>query len=193
VQQLSGLRTGEEQVCDPAACPRHSHLDIHEQRSLFSLWVIARSPLFMGGDLLQSSPDVVDLLTNQAVLDVNSLETNARQLFLNCSAGQVSWKSDAPKDHGDAWVAVFNIAGFEQAITVACSTIFPPSLPEQPSGPIGNVSTVHNEAPGVEHHTMSCDVVDLWRNVTRFREKGGVTVTLPRHGSGMFLLKGCRR
>ena len=141
---------------------------------------IARSPLMMGGDLLQSPGYVIDMLTNQDVLDVNSLGTNARQIFLDYESGQVAWKSEAPNDRGSVWVALFNTASTDQTVSVSYDQIFPNQNTDKNPGPRG----VYN---------ISCDQVDLWKNMTSYKTKHGVKVDLPRHGSAIYLLKSCHR
>jgi len=49
---------------------RPSRLSWDEQRTLMTLWCMARSPLMMGGDLPTSDPRTIDLLTNRDVLAV---------------------------------------------------------------------------------------------------------------------------
>ena len=46
---------------------RHSRLTPDEQRTILTLWVMARSPLMVGGDLPTSDPATLDLLANPAV------------------------------------------------------------------------------------------------------------------------------
>ncbi len=50
---------------------RDSHFTPDEQRTLMTLWSIARSPLIMGGDLRHLDPATLALLTNREVLAVN--------------------------------------------------------------------------------------------------------------------------
>ncbi|GAA0303701.1 glycoside hydrolase family 27 protein [Kineococcus aurantiacus] len=50
--------------------PRHDRLTPAERRTLVTLWVVARSPLMIGGDLPSSDPATVALFTNADVLAV---------------------------------------------------------------------------------------------------------------------------
>jgi hypothetical protein len=50
---------------------RDCHFTPDEQRTLMTLWSIARSPLIMGGDLRHLDPATLALLTNREVLAVN--------------------------------------------------------------------------------------------------------------------------
>ncbi|TWU42301.1 glycoside hydrolase family 27 protein [Novipirellula artificiosorum] len=84
---------------------RVSRLTAAEQRTLMTLWCIARSPLMYGGDLMRMRPSELKLLTNRDVLAVNQHSTNNRQLYR--SSGQVVWVADVP-DSNDKYIALFN-------------------------------------------------------------------------------------
>jgi hypothetical protein len=57
-----------------------------EQRTLMTLWSIARSPLIMGGDLRHLDAPTLALLTNRAVLAVNQASTDNRPHFVEDGA-----------------------------------------------------------------------------------------------------------
>ena len=75
-----------------------------EQRTLMTLWSIARSPLIMGGDLRHLDAATLALLTNRAVIAVNQASTDNRPHFLADDAPV--WSARAPD--GDRYVALFN-------------------------------------------------------------------------------------
>merc|ERR1712046_369041 len=79
VDQLLGFTTGN--AYDPAVCPRQSYLDYEEQKTVVSLWSIARSPLIMGGDLTATPSRIIALLTNKHILTINSFSRNASQIL----------------------------------------------------------------------------------------------------------------
>ncbi|GAA4628307.1 alpha-galactosidase [Cellulomonas oligotrophica] len=60
---------------------RHSRLTPDEQRTLLTLWVMARSPLMMGGDLPTSDPATIALLTTPAVGHVLRTGTDGREVL----------------------------------------------------------------------------------------------------------------
>ncbi|MBO3094291.1 TIM-barrel domain-containing protein [Cellulomonas dongxiuzhuiae] len=60
---------------------RASRLTPDEQRTLLTLWVMARSPLMMGGDLPTSDAATVALLTTPAVGHVLRTATDGRELL----------------------------------------------------------------------------------------------------------------
>ena len=77
-----------------------------EQRTLMTLWSIARSPLMHGGDLTKTDAATLALLTNDEVLAVNQHSTNNRPLFERDEF--VAWTADLP-DSPDKVLAVFNL------------------------------------------------------------------------------------
>ena len=83
---------------------RSSLLTHGEQRTLITLWCMARSPLMMGGDLPTSDDFTYSLLTNDAVLAVDQKGANAHQV--SASDGQIVWESTGPK--GEKYLAFFN-------------------------------------------------------------------------------------
>jgi len=77
-----------------------------EQRTLITLWSIARSPFMFGGNLPDNDDFTLSLLSNDEVLGVNQKATAARELFRR--GNQVAWMAEigtAP----ERYVAVFNI------------------------------------------------------------------------------------
>lgn len=76
-----------------------------EQRTMMSLWSIARSPLMMGGDMTKNDSFTLSLLTNEEVIAVNQASRNNRQLF-NLD-GRIGWVADVPNS-SDKYLALFN-------------------------------------------------------------------------------------
>jgi alpha-galactosidase len=76
-----------------------------EQRTMMTLWSIARSPLMHGGDMTKTDDFTLSLLTNDEVLAVNQQSTNNRPLFRR--DGLAAWVADVPNS-ADKYVAVFN-------------------------------------------------------------------------------------
>ena len=61
--------------------PRNSRLTHDEQRTMFTLWSMFRSPLIMGGDLLTSDDWTIGLLTNLDVLAVDQHSTGEHAII----------------------------------------------------------------------------------------------------------------
>lgn len=79
----------------------------NEQLTLMSLWCMARSPLMVGGDLISSSQDMFDVLTNKEILAINQNSKDNRQVFKN--KDYAIWTATDP-DTGDKYVAIFNLS-----------------------------------------------------------------------------------
>lgn len=92
--------------------PRNDLLTPDERRTLMSLWVIARSPLMIGGDLPTSEPETIALFTNDDVLEV--LSASSRNSELLREGGLVLWGADGP---GSArFAAAFNVSDASLAV-----------------------------------------------------------------------------
>ncbi|HEY1792921.1 MAG TPA: glycoside hydrolase family 27 protein [Opitutaceae bacterium] len=85
---------------------RKSWFSLPEERTLMTLWCIARSPLILGADLAKLDPATLDLITNDEVLAVDQFSTRNRQLFRR-GDGEVAWVADASMGP-DKFVALFN-------------------------------------------------------------------------------------
>lgn len=86
--------------------PRDDRLTPAERISLLTLWIIARSPLMIGGDLPSSDPATIALLQNADALAVLSDSTGGRELFRE--GATVIWGAGGPD--GVRYAAVFNLA-----------------------------------------------------------------------------------
>jgi len=81
-----------------------------EQRTLMTLWCIARAPLFFGGDLPSIDAFTLSLLTNDEVLAVNQKGRRAREAYRDCYHRDIVWTADLLRGTGKA-VALFNMEG----------------------------------------------------------------------------------
>ncbi len=86
---------------------RHSRLTPAEQVTLMTLWVIARSPLMMGGDLPSSSPETIALLTNDAVLAVLREARGSREVLRE--GDLVLWAARTDDAEGPRYAAAFHL------------------------------------------------------------------------------------
>ena len=76
-----------------------------EQRTLMTLWSIARSPLIHGGDMTKTDADTLRLLTNDEVIAVDQHSEGNRPLFDH--DGLVAWTANVPGSP-DRYLALFN-------------------------------------------------------------------------------------
>nr|BFF23173.1 hypothetical protein GCM10025732_11380 [Glycomyces mayteni] len=81
--------------------PRESLLTPDEQRTMLTLWCIARSPLMVGADLPNSSAETIELLTNPEVLAAQRHPAGAREVWRE--GRLVAWASE-----DGAFAALFN-------------------------------------------------------------------------------------
>ena len=74
---------------------------------MITLWAVARSPLFIGGNLTQMDDALKSLLTNQAVIDMDRDSTASE---MNTQDGPlITWTSHSIR--GDKhYLAIFNIS-----------------------------------------------------------------------------------
>jgi hypothetical protein len=86
--------------------PRASRLTQDEQRTMISLWAMARSPLFVGGNLTQMDDTLKSLLTNPAVIEVDQHSLAAHQLEQDGDV--VAWVS-VSANRDKSYLAVFNL------------------------------------------------------------------------------------
>lgn len=94
--------------------PRKSRLTHAEERTLVTLWSIARSPLIMGGNLLRMDPYTLSLLTNPEVIAMDQHGHAAHAVKQN---NQMSiWTSEGTQGR---YVAIFNLEDKERTMTVA--------------------------------------------------------------------------
>jgi alpha-galactosidase len=130
-----------------------------EQKTLMTLWSIARSPLMFGGDLPSSDAATVALITNDEVLEANQKGDRPRELFTR--GDEVAWISDAP-DGKSKYLAVFNVGD---------------------SGPLEvKVNWSELGLPG------ACALRDLWAKKTVGAVKEGQAFSVPAHGAAFYRL-----
>jgi len=138
-----------------------------EQRTVMTLWSIARCPLMFGGHLPASDAWTLSLITNAEVLTVNQRSRNNRQLFH--ANGLAAWAADAGDGTDAKYVAVFNtsdrgVHGLEAGIAV------PVRLAEL--GFEGDVA-----------------VTDVWTGKKAGICRGEFVPVVPFHGAGLYRLE----
>ena len=139
---------------------RPTKLTRDEQRTLMTLWSIARSPLIFGGDMTRLDDFTLSMLANPRVLAVNQNSDNNRQVSRN--GDLVVWAANAP-DSDDRYVALFN-AG---------------------DGMTGEDVSVALAELGL---TGAVGVHDLWTDQHLGQREGLVTCRLPPHGAALLRL-----
>jgi len=84
----------------------YSRFTDDEKYTHFTLWSIFRSPLMIGGDLLQLDDLTFHLLTNEEVLNINQKSINNHEI--RATGNEIIWAADDPET-GAKYVALFNL------------------------------------------------------------------------------------
>lgn len=137
---------------------RDCRLTPDEQRTLMTLWSIARSPLIMGGDLRHLDAPTLALLTHPDILAVNQASTDNRPHFVE--DGTRIWSARPETGHG-RYLALFNTTDRPKEVGIALRDL---GL----SGP--------------------ASARDLWEGESLGRYATRFSRTLPAHGAGLYHL-----
>ncbi len=137
---------------------RDTRFTSDEQRTLMTLWSIARSPLIIGGDLRHLDDATLALLTNPEVLAVNQASRDNMPHYF--TDGEKVW-SAASEDGRHRYLALFNVT----------------DKPRDVSAPLGALGL-----------TAKVQVRDLWARRDIGSAEGRVSAALAPHGSALFRL-----
>jgi alpha-galactosidase len=85
--------------------PRHTRLTHEEQRTMLTLWAMARSPLILGSNLTLLDAETLGLITNKELLRIDQRAISSRAVV--SQDGLVAWTADLPG--GDTALAIFNL------------------------------------------------------------------------------------
>ncbi len=129
-----------------------------EQRTLMTLWSIARSPLIMGGDLRHLDRPTLDLLTNPEVIAVNQASYANQPHFIE--DGIRVWSARVPGSR-DRYLALFNTDKIARPVRVDLDVL----------GLDGQVG-----------------VRDLWARRDLTAVSRTLTQAIPSHGAALFRL-----
>jgi len=91
--------------------PRQSHLTQDEQRTQFTLWAMARSPLILGGNLTELDEFTRSLITNKEVIAINQTAVRSGEVAgdKEDSAVMRVWFAETGDTQGARYIAVFNL------------------------------------------------------------------------------------
>jgi alpha-galactosidase len=146
--------------------PRTSRLTQDEQRTQWTLWAIARSPLIVGANLTQLDEFTRSLMTNEEVLEVNQNTDGSRPIATlppGFERARVWVAHERQAAHGSRWfVALFNLDNAPVTLRASWSQL----NIQAAKSPIRNVWD------GLE--TPASD---------------GVDVTLPAHGCALYRIE----
>jgi hypothetical protein len=142
----------------PHGPERNSKFTLPEHYTLLSLWMISRSPLILGADLITLPDSILSLITNPEVISVNQNSTGNRQIFKK--DGKAAWVADDPET-GGKYLALFNLSDSISKI----------DFNFQSSG-----------------MTEKSKVRDLWNRQDMGIFTDGFNIILKPHGAGLYLL-----
>ena len=91
-----------------------------EQRTLMTLWSMARSPLFMGGNLTKMDEWTTSLLTNEEVLAADQHSTGRREVLDD--GMKAVWIAKAGT-RDSFYIALFNLSDAPQTVTYPLQSI----------------------------------------------------------------------
>ena len=139
---------------------RASRLTEDEQRTMITLWAMARSPLFIGGNLTEMDDAMKSLLTDPGVIEVDQHSMDGH--LLGQDGDVVAWVA-VSVDRDKSYLALFNVG----------------------DAPV-HVDKTFAEYGFVDR--AQYNVRDLWMR-KELGPMNAVTVELPAHGSVMFSLR----
>ncbi|GFZ32062.1 alpha-galactosidase [Clostridium zeae] len=90
-----------------------------EQRTLMTLWSIARSPLMFGGEMTHNDQWTLELITNEEVLEVLKYSNSNKEFYRDKE--KAIWTAKGRKE--EKYVALFNLSEEERAISIALKEI----------------------------------------------------------------------
>ncbi|HVT97936.1 MAG TPA: hypothetical protein VHE33_10540, partial [Acidobacteriaceae bacterium] len=139
--------------------PRQTRLTRDEVRTMMTLWCIARSPLFIGTNLLKMDAFTESILTSPELIAVDQYGENNHPVIEKPDS--VVWMASAPEQTGD-YVAIFNLSDEPQTVNYPWREL------------------------GIQFGKFS--VRDLWlrKDLGRLDH---IEATLPPHGSGLYMVQ----
>ena len=139
--------------------PRETRLTHAEQRTYVTLWCMARSPLFMGGNLLRMDRWTEGLLENPEVIAVNQQASDAHQALAR--DGFIVWLSK-PDSGGGWYLAAFNTQPRQRTLTMDWSALTLPAaryelrdLWQRRDRGVASAFTAHLDAHGAALYRIS--------------------------------------
>ena len=121
-----------------------------------TLWCIFRSPLMIGGDLMELSSEMKPLFSNREVLEVDQNSLNNHQL--SREEQKIIWVADIPWTQ-NKYLAFFNIGDGDSLIEVKLKDI------------------------GFENQ---CQIRDLWKGINLGSFTSTFSHNIVPHGSGLY-------
>jgi alpha-galactosidase len=143
---------------------RRTRFTPDEQRTLMTLWSIARSPLIHGGDMTRTDAATLELLTNDEVIAVDQHSEGNQPLF--------------DRDGFVAWIA--NVAGSRDRYLALFNT--------RDRGPTASAAAPIRVLLAELGLTGRCRVHDLWSHEDLALAGPALVASVPWHGAVLYRL-----
>ena len=101
--------------CEHGLGERQSRLSRAEQRTMFTLWCIFRSPMMLGCELTDMDEWTKSLVTNDDVLGLLKKSRNARQILRTYDL--IVWKAE--DNENNSYIAFFNITNWKETYCIS--------------------------------------------------------------------------
>jgi len=134
----------------------YSRFTDDEKYTLLTLWTIFRSPLMIGGNLLELDELTLKLLTNREILAVNQKSSNNREFSFSDSIS--IWTADNKEDRMK-YIAIINMSNEIQNLVLPLEDL------------------------GI---SLEKRVRDLWNQTEIRKTVNVYDVTIPPHGAGLY-------
>ncbi|CAN6464209.1 unnamed protein product [Victoria cruziana] len=100
---------------------RNCSLTLDEQKTQMTLWAMAKSPLFIGGDMRNMDSSTISIITNPVLLDIHNRSINNKESN-NVRIDSVRiWVANASTD--EAYIAFFNLGYSARKISLKLDDI----------------------------------------------------------------------
>jgi hypothetical protein len=169
--------------------PRWTRFTSDEQRTLITLWSIARSPLLLGGQLWDTDEETYDLITNREIIAMNQTATSSRQL--RREGDLVAWVATAPDNA--LYLAHFNLGNDTATVRTELS-----ELPDERrqgtnrtaadrTSPEAGPPRGNGVAAGARRAAETpTSIRDLWSHSESIATRGGVESKLAPHACSAY-------
>jgi len=163
--------------------PRSSLLTADEQKTMLTLWAMARSPLMVGGDLPTSDAETIALLANPALQRVLGDARDSAEIVREPADGGelIVWAARSAASDGH-YVALFWTGDGERDVVVPVASVVGAGIAGQTD------CAVLLDGAGWR-------VDDLWNAGAGIRQlptDGSIAATVPSHGAVWFALEPAR-
>ncbi|KAM5561305.1 alpha-galactosidase [Rosa sericea] len=147
---------------------RMTNLTLEEQRTMMTLWCMAKSPLMFGGDVRKLDDTTYSLLTNPTLLEINSFSSNNKEFPYIKSEGLRSWVATGRQ--GEIYIALFNLDSKKTTITA-------------------QKSDLAKALPGTTLTTRaSCKGKEVWSQLDLGIIDHSISIAVETHGTALVVL-----